>query len=68
MAARIPVKLPAPTSAPSSASHRITFLPGGRAVHAAHDESILDAALRQGLSLPYGCRDGACRSCAAPED
>ena len=24
---------------------------------------MLDAALRQGLSLPYGCRDGACGSC-----
>ena len=26
-------------------------------------ESILDAALRHGLNLPYGCRDGACGSC-----
>lgn len=27
------------------------------------NESVLDAALRQGLALPYGCRNGACRSC-----
>ncbi len=47
------------------ASHQITFLPGGRTVRATGDESVLDAALRQGLALPYGCRDGACRSCAA---
>lgn len=27
-------------------------------------ETILDAALRQGLNLSYGCRSGACRACA----
>jgi CDP-4-dehydro-6-deoxyglucose reductase len=26
-------------------------------------ESVLDAALREGLNLPYGCRDGACGAC-----
>jgi CDP-4-dehydro-6-deoxyglucose reductase len=26
-------------------------------------ETLLDAALRQGLALPYGCRDGACGAC-----
>ncbi len=51
--------------ATSTPSHRVTFLPGGHTVRANGDESVLDAALRQGLSLPYGCRDGACRSCAA---
>ena len=27
-------------------------------------ESILEAALRQGIGLPYGCRNGACGNCA----
>ena len=26
---------------------------------------MLEAALRQGVALPYGCRSGACRSCRA---
>ena len=29
------------------------------------DESILEAALRQNVSLPYGCRNGACGACKA---
>ncbi len=27
-------------------------------------ETVLEAALRQGVGLPYGCRDGACGKCA----
>lgn len=27
------------------------------------DESILAAAIRQGIGMPYGCKDGACGSC-----
>ena len=29
------------------------------------NESILDAAIRQGHNLPYGCRNGECGSCIA---
>ena len=29
------------------------------------DESVLEAALRQGIELPYGCRGGSCGSCRA---
>jgi CDP-4-dehydro-6-deoxyglucose reductase len=28
------------------------------------NETILEAALRQGVGLPYGCRNGACGKCA----
>lgn len=27
------------------------------------DELVLDAAIRQGIGMPYGCRDGQCGSC-----
>lgn len=44
-------------------SYRIHIEPSGHEVSIESDESVLDAALRQGLALPYGCRNGACRSC-----
>ena len=44
-------------------SYRIHIEPSGHELQARADESVLDAALRQGLALPYGCRNGACRSC-----
>jgi CDP-4-dehydro-6-deoxyglucose reductase, E3 len=44
-------------------SHQITVQPSGRQFVAEADESILDAALRQGFTMPYGCKDGACGSC-----
>jgi len=43
----------------------ITLQPSGQTFEAAAGEPVLDAALRAGISLPYGCRNGACRSCAA---
>ena len=41
----------------------ITLDPEGSEFSAAPDESILDAALRQGVLLPYGCRNGTCGAC-----
>ena len=41
----------------------ITLQPSGRSFDVARDEPILSAAIRQGIGLPYGCRDGACGSC-----
>jgi CDP-4-dehydro-6-deoxyglucose reductase len=41
----------------------ITLTPAGRSFTVERDEPILAAAIRAGIGLPYGCRDGACGSC-----
>jgi len=42
---------------------QITVQPSGRAFSATEGEAVLAAAIRQGIGLPYGCKDGACGSC-----
>jgi len=42
---------------------QISAIPCGRMLSAKKGETILEAALRQGLNLPYQCRDGACGTC-----
>lgn len=42
---------------------QITVLPSGREFSCETDDTILDAAMRNGISLPYGCKNGACGSC-----
>jgi CDP-4-dehydro-6-deoxyglucose reductase len=44
-------------------SFTVTLQPANRAFTVLRDEPILSAAIRQGIGLPYGCRDGACGSC-----
>src|SRR5450830_1201799 len=42
---------------------QITVKPSGRSFTATPGETILAAGIRQGIGLPYGCKDGACGSC-----
>ena len=44
-------------------SFTVTVQPSGRSFDAQPDETLLAAAIRQGIGLPYGCKDGACGSC-----
>ena len=44
-------------------SFTIQLQPANRSFEVQRDEPILAAAIRQGIGLPYGCRDGACGSC-----
>ena len=46
-------------------SFSIKVEPSGCSFSVQENEPVLTAALRQGLSLPYGCRDGHCGSCKA---
>lgn len=42
---------------------QVTVTPSGRQFSCDTDETILSAALRAGVGLPYGCKNGACGSC-----
>ncbi|MBK9340357.1 MAG: CDP-6-deoxy-delta-3,4-glucoseen reductase [Rhodoferax sp.] len=44
-------------------SFQITVFPSQRSFTAVQDETILAAAIRQGITLPYGCKDGVCGTC-----
>lgn len=43
----------------------ITLLPSGKSFTSRAGESVLDAALRQGILLPHQCKTGSCGACRA---
>jgi CDP-4-dehydro-6-deoxyglucose reductase len=43
--------------------YQVTLKTSGKQFTVAEDETLLDAALQQGITLPYGCKNGACGSC-----
>ncbi len=44
-------------------SPRIRFEPLGESIDCGPEETVLDAAFRQGYNLAYGCREGQCSAC-----
>lgn len=42
---------------------QITVQPSGHHFDCEPDETVLGAAIRAGIGLPYGCKNGACGSC-----
>jgi CDP-4-dehydro-6-deoxyglucose reductase len=42
---------------------QVTVQPSGRQFTCEADETILAAAIRAGVGLPYGCKNGACGTC-----
>jgi CDP-4-dehydro-6-deoxyglucose reductase len=49
----------------TQSSITITLQPSGHTFDALPGETVLEAAMRNKLQLPYGCRNGACGSCKA---
>ncbi len=43
--------------------HRVQIQPSEHQFYVESGETVLDAALRQGVNLRYGCRNGACGAC-----
>jgi CDP-4-dehydro-6-deoxyglucose reductase, E3 len=46
-------------------SWNITLIPGDHRFHVDGEETVLEAALRAGISVGYGCRNGNCGDCQA---
>ena len=43
--------------------HTVRFQPVDIEIDASEDETILEAAFRQGMMLPHGCKEGQCSAC-----
>lgn len=48
---------------PDKKTHTVRFEPVGVEMEVEEGEWVLDAAFRQGLAIPHGCREGQCSSC-----
>ncbi|MDI3328638.1 MAG: 2Fe-2S iron-sulfur cluster binding domain-containing protein [Alicyclobacillaceae bacterium] len=46
-------------------TYRIRLEPRGLEVHCKEGQTVLDAALRGGVAVPYGCKHGNCSACKA---
>jgi propane monooxygenase reductase component len=47
----------------SHGTHRVRFEPIGVEMDVIEGETVLEAALRQGIALMHGCKEGQCGSC-----
>jgi CDP-4-dehydro-6-deoxyglucose reductase len=51
------------TSSVNTTPFHVRVEPSGREFDVQATETLLAAGINQGISLPYGCKDGACGSC-----
>ena len=58
-----PARPPAPRSRAMGNTHTVRFEPVGIEIEVDEDETILNAAFRQGIMLMHGCKEGQCSAC-----
>lgn len=46
-------------------TYEVTLEPSGKTIIAKEGQTLLDAAIRNGIQIPYGCRHGSCSACKA---
>ncbi|MFW5900717.1 MAG: 2Fe-2S iron-sulfur cluster-binding protein [Halodesulfurarchaeum sp.] len=46
-------------------THTVEFVGTGETIEVAETETVLDAAIREGISQEYSCRVGMCLACSA---
>ncbi len=44
--------------------YKVEFKKSGKTVTVKENENILDAGLKAGIPLPYGCKTGVCATCS----
>jgi CDP-4-dehydro-6-deoxyglucose reductase len=57
------MNIAADATKPAMSDFNVTIRPSGKQFSVREHETILAAALRQGIMLPYSCRNGSCGSC-----
>lgn len=45
--------------------HKVEFVRSGKTIEIEEGQKILEAGLRAGLNLPYGCTSGSCSACSS---
>ena len=44
-------------------TYEVTLEPSGKTITVKEGQTLLDAAIRNGIQVAYGCRHGSCSAC-----
>ena len=51
------------TTATETETYEVTLEPSGKVITVKEGQTFLDAAIRNGVQVAYGCRHGSCSAC-----